>query len=234
MEPRRAVTLLVALLSPAALATAVHCGGGGRAFPDDASADGTAGGLAGDAASTDSACVFGFCDEPRPWGPFEPCPPAAPEAGTSCTTEGELCEYGSDFFIACDAVLACGDGVWHALGGSGSCYAFPDGGEAGCPATWSEASALVGPGGCPARDCQYTEGYCACGTYCGGVGQIRPQTSGYWQCKAAEAGCPSPRPIVGSPCDTDAGCDYGWPCGCGEGQRCVQGVWQGEATPVCP
>jgi hypothetical protein len=231
--------MLVALLSPAAAATLAHCGGATRAFSADASAtDGAAGDTTttGDDGGDSGGCVFGPCDDgPPPVGPFAPCSATRPDAGSPCTTEGELCEYGADFFIACDRVFVCGNGVWRPLN-QGLCTAFPDGGDASCPATWSAANALVDAGVCPALDCEYAEGTCACLSYCGSAGQApkQPLTGGAWECKSAVAACPSPRPRVGTACDTDAGCDYGWPCGCGTQQGCVQGVWRGGATPVCP
>jgi hypothetical protein len=243
MQPRHSVAILVALVSPAALVAVAHCGGATRTFAGagDGSTDATAQGE-GSAGGGDAACGPFGCDEPQPVGPFAPCSPTPPEAGTPCAVPGEQCEYGGGFLLQCNPVLSCYGGVWTSPVGNGCALdPFADAGDAGCPATWSESNGFVGSGTCPALDCEYPEGYCACQNYCSGAGQAptprqRPRrtVSGAWACKASVPPCTTPRPLLGTPCDTDAACDYGWPCGCGERQSCVQGVWQGAPIPVCP
>jgi hypothetical protein len=237
MGARRWVAvLLVTLLPMAAGAGTLHCSGAtsaGYAEPEGGASEGGAPG--GDSAAADSACTFGFCDELPPVGPFAPCAATPPEAGTPCTTEGERCEYGGSVVVACDLVMACSAGVWHTAS-TGPCTGPALLGDAGCPPSWLAATTLDG-GPCPALDCQYPEGYCSCEGSCGSGGQSpgpHPLVSPPWSCKASVPGCPSPRPPIGTACDTDAGCEYGWSCGCGTLQACTQGVWQGVATPGCP
>jgi hypothetical protein len=69
----------------------------------------------------------------------------------------------------------------------------------------------------------------------GGGGAIRePRIAGHWYCAAATPQCPTPRPDLGTSCDSDASCQYGTACGCGEELFCTGGVWQGYSLPPCP
>jgi hypothetical protein len=232
MQSRRSLAMLTVLLSAGVLAAAVHCGGRAQGGAVDASGDATAQAEAsagGDAGGGD-VCVG-------------PCSPTQPEAGSACTVEGLQCEYGGGLLLECNAVLVCDGGAWTPqIGGFCNYAPFADAGDAGCPATWSGANGFLDSGMCPALDCEYAEGYCACLTYCLNGGQApgprppprrRVTVTGMWDCRAAAPPCALPRPLLGTPCDTDASCDYGWTCGCGDHQSCVQGVWQGVPFPAC-
>src|SRR5205823_7585475 len=51
------------------------------------------------------------------------CPQTAPTVGASCANDGVglECEYGSDWYVRCDAVFVCGDaGTWTG-GATASC-----------------------------------------------------------------------------------------------------------------
>jgi len=217
---------------------AFGCGGtvaGSRG--EDASADGTAAGDAGatgDATVADvdeeDACV-GFGCEQAEAAPIVPCPASPPTLGSPCD-QGEACEYGSSWWLECNTAFGCIGGQWRPVHPT-ACTWLDGGGT--CPATFAQASALDAGFECPAADCQYPEGYCECLVGCGGGGQIRkPLIAGRWACAAATAECPSPRPLLGTACEGDASCNYGWPCGCGQMEECRQGVWEGMSSPVCP
>ncbi len=181
--------------------------------------------------SADAGCVAFGCGQPDV--AFLPCPVTAPTSGAACDVEGEDCEYGASWWLVCDLLLRCTGGHWVTPPNGASCGWLDAGGT--CPATFAAASAFDGGIECPAPDCQYPEGYCECLVGCGGGGQLpRPELAGRWACMEASAGCPSPRPRLGTSCEAGTGCGYGWPCGCGQSQSCVDGVWQGSPTPVCP
>ncbi len=169
------------------------------------------------------------------------CPATPPSAGTSCSAVGEDCEYGSSWWLWCNLVVQCtADAGWQPVSEhiGGGC-AEPDAGDAGgtCPSTWAEATTMdAGSAMCPAVNCNYPEGSCACILGCGCAGQRQEMDlHGAWFCTPTPPGCPSPRPDLGTACtNAGPGCTYGRTCGCGIGVSCVDGVWQGELTTCCP
>jgi hypothetical protein len=222
----------IALVAAFAAVLLAHCGGGSTtSFPvTDAAADVTTAG-ADDAGDGAPACTFGCAADASV--PFVLCPASPPQAGAPCAVPGESCEYGTSFWLECNQVLQCLNGVWRQEYAGVSCTWLDAGGP--CPATWQQANALDASASCPIADCQYLEGYCECGAACGSGGQrhgrnvfVQPR------CAAAASGCPSPRPRLGTACTGHEDCTYGWPCGCGQMQQCVDGVWQGAPTPACP
>jgi hypothetical protein len=70
--------------------------------------------------------------------------------------------------------------------------------------------------------CAYSTGVCNCAVFFGGieVGDAGPS----WTCNPG-AGCPVPRPRLGSPCTGNASCTYET---CSFGEDCQDGVWTGE------
>lgn len=235
-------------LAAAAAAMLTACGGAtSTRSTEDASTDGpltpldgTANGPDGagaDAGASGDAAACGFCVDASSDVQLSVCPSSPPTAGSTCTlAEGEECEYGSSWWLSCDLVLRCQGGTWQRSEPGGQCFGQDAGGS--CPATWAEASAIDAGAGvvaCPAPDCQYPEGYCECLAGCGGGGAPHPELlMGRWYCTPATPECPSPRPDLGTACSSDAGCQYGQPCGCGQQLQCVDGVWQGYPTPPCP
>lgn len=228
------------------------CGGrtnhGGA--PADAGQDGTA--VATDAAGNDAGSIFdssagdeeaspgcGFsCDA----GAATVCPAAPPAPGAPCVAP-RTCEYGSSWFLTCNAVFRCQptggaggeQGTWVEEFDGGTCPWLDAG--AGCPATWDEAQeADAGFGECPFTSCVYPEGFCGCGVMCGGGGGIhRPRdVTGIFACIPSVQGCPEPRPLGGTPCTGTASCSYGFNCGCGQIQQCSGGYWSVEPGPPCP
>ena len=77
-------------------------------------------------------------------------------------------------------------------------------------------------------DCAYPEGQCNC-TRSGPVVRQEPA----WVCTPTSAGCPAPRPDLGTACSQPGlVCDYGG-CSGGVNEICKDGYWQDQPTP-CP
>lgn len=237
--------LRVFILAVAAVATvaSLSCGGNlsSGAQPDGGTRDGASdawsgpdGFLVPDVNTIEidaSTGCLGSCGDAAPYGP---CPLTAPSPGSACPSPGEQCEYGTNWWIGCNQVFRCSPaGTWSPQPPMQVC-AYPDASQ-GCPATYAEATGIdAGNGMCPAAECEYAEGSCACLAACGG-GAKRLDLVGNWYCQPATPECPSPRPDLGTACDGDGGlCQYGLPCGCGSQLACVGGVWRGGATPACP
>jgi hypothetical protein len=152
-----------------------------------------------------------------------------------------VCEYGSSWWLECNVVLRCeetggpGKSQWVEQFDGGACPWLDAGGP--CPATWDEATAVdAQPLTCPFVTCVYPQGFCGCGINCGGGGGFPRQldVTGHFTCLPAAPGCPEPRPLSGSPCDSGAYCGYDFACGCGQMQGCVDGTWQTSTAPPCP
>jgi hypothetical protein len=220
------------------VAALAHCGGttastGGEDGGTDATA--ASDGSGDDAGDEDGSLGCGFsCDAGDEHVPFVLCPPSVPADGSACGVPDEVCEYGKSWWLQCNVVVRCYGGTWHPLYDGTQCPWLEAGGA--CPATWAQASAIEAGATCVAADCQYPQGYCECGGACGGGGAPKPPLYGLaWTCADASAACPSPRPLAGTACGaSDASCNYGWSCGCGEWMQCTDGVWQGFASPPCP
>ncbi len=151
-------------------------------------------------------------------GPYTPgerdprCPANPPAEGTPCDPEPTplQCEYGGDAWGRCTTAASC---VLFPLDAGGA-FQFhvntttdcppnppecpPDFAsalarlDAGAPASGADASALLGPA------CIYSEGLCGFPAYSGsGCG---------WMCRQyadVGPGCPTPRPLAGTPCSDD-------------------------------
>jgi hypothetical protein len=96
-----------------------------------------------------------------------------------------------------------------------------------CPATYAEV--LQGKACTPqGLDCSYPEGQCNCAPTvpASGPGPV-------WQCSIPAAGCPEPRPDIGTSCTQPSlTCDYG-ACTGGVELQCTDGSWQVVDAP-CP
>jgi hypothetical protein len=200
------------------------------------SADGGSDSSSGDSSSdapgtdgnTDAPVTDGPSDSGQPWSPV--CPEQEPAPGSSCTivtprdSIGVMCEYGKlQYDVMCDTVLQCQNGAWtSAFAGTTSCQ--PDGPNSpSCPATYEDIQEDEG-GSCSNAGlrCEYPEGVCTCSMGFGGPVLLDAGTS--WFCNPG-AGCPMPRPRLGSSCSTNQQCTY---LTCEFGESCTGGYWQGE------
>jgi hypothetical protein len=132
-------------------------------------------------------------------------------------------------------VVTCTSGSWQwPLTNPGANLGCSPGVPPACPASF--ASVPVGTS-CSADGiyCDYPEGRCACSMGAGPVRLVDGSPASSWFCTQPAAGCPVPRPLLGSAC-TQEGlfCDYG---GCtvpgGTGEQCSGGIWITEPV-ACP
>jgi hypothetical protein len=202
----------------------VACGGNVEPSTDGGGTDATNnkdGTIGFDVASDVDTNDSGVADAP----PKGTCPTSAPTAGTSCASDGVglECEYGTSWYVHCDAVFVCGDaGTWT----GGTIATCPNAGN--CPSDPSAAESctpVVGP-------CDYSDRHCECATQCGGP----CCGSGYnWACFIpSKTGCPFPRPNIGTACSNEGkSCQYGTCC-TGSLLTCTGGLWREDVCPVPP
>jgi hypothetical protein len=213
----------VSLLVASALAAA--CGGQsfGGDFTGDAATDGGGGGDSGgvDGGGGDGGLVPG-------------CPASAPSTGTACAEQGLACEYGTDSNVNCNTVARCQSGSWQVTP-PGDLITCPSPGVVpGCPSSFADVprGTACSPNG---LICGYPQGRCTCNYGFGGPVPV-DAGSGSWRCENPNAGCPTPRPRIGSSCSVPATlvCDYG---GCmlpgGTDLQCLGGTWT-EQPVACP
>jgi hypothetical protein len=225
----RAVVVVVLVLAGAAAAATASCGEpavGLRLPPMSSAPDAEAG---------------------SGYSPSELCPRAPPPAGGTCKDPAGApaqwaCEYGTDPHCATRA----------------TCDVYP--GARGNASQWSvwppPASYCTAPPGCPSAFdadaggacptdgvCTYPEGRCACGPcastryICGAPNDCAADAAAdatRWRCEAwlTPAGCPEPRPLLGTPCaDEGQVCLYGaiaTECALAPldpPMECLSGVW---------
>jgi hypothetical protein len=161
------------------------------------------------------------------------CPASAPVAGTMCSDSGLQCEYPQamygkvEYDISCDEVVECSGGAWTAASFGGACN--PDGANSSeCP---TSLGAITSGDTCPDKGlrCEYPKGVCSCAVNFGGV--VVADAGATWTCEPG-AGCPMPRPRLGSACGastTNPACVYE---SCSYEQICQNSVWQAELA-VC-
>ncbi len=199
----------LALLASAAIA----CGGKALTTGGGDSGEDSSGDSGGDATEHDAGPDAPPPDGPAPDGPWSPvCPASAPSEGAACSGSNVYCEYG------CGMVFVCSSGTWAGAVSPMSVGCFDAGPSApSCPGAISDIEA-----GAPCDDagpCRYPTGLCTCNP----PELPTPGGKDTWFCGPG-AGCPFPRPRVGSKCDM-AGqrCDYAQ---CGDSVQCEGGVWQ--------
>lgn len=218
---------------------ATHDGASG-----DASGDAIADAIADSAVDARDATHDATSDGPADAGSWSPvCPADAPNVGDSCKglTTGLQCEYTRlvylykvEFDISCDIVRQCTGGLW-ADESIGVTACDPDGPNAtSCPLAYADikngASCLAAEKG---LRCAYPSGVCVCAVETGGT-IVLVDAGPSWSCEPP-AGCPMPRPRLGSACGTGGmseTCAYE---SCGYEETCLDGVWQARelacATP---
>jgi len=166
------------------------------------------------------------------WSPV--CPAAAPTAGSMCMVDGLQCEYPRlkylfvpQYDVACDMLVLCSGGAWTDLSIT-STECNPDSANStDCPAIYGD---IMNGGSCPAAEkelrCRYAAGVCVCAPPLGGPVTLL-DAGANWGCDPG-AGCPMPRPRLGSACTTVQVCTYET---CAYEETCgTSGVWQGMQT----
>jgi hypothetical protein len=202
-------------------------GGNGSSSGSGSGGGSTSGGGSSGGGRDGGGC--GNCVDAAPPG----CPAQAPTSPTSCSPHGLECEYGSSPVQGCDTVLTC-NGTWQTQGPTDTSCGAPL--DKGCPITFDAASA----GGTCSQSglvCNYPRGRCACGGGFGGpVLLVDGSFQGRWSCQdPSTAGCPIPRPSLGSACSQEGlFCDYG-SCNVpgGSAEQCASGIWT-PAAAACP
>jgi hypothetical protein len=158
------------------------------------------------------------------------CPTNDPILGTPCSVDTLQCEYPKPIYldklqydVTCDTVHTCASGTWTDPA-IATMACNPDTvNSTACPARFDE---ITNGGGCPEAglQCEYTLGFCTCAAVTLGGVALPVDAGSSWTCEPG-AGCPSPRPRLGSACPTDGqACTYE---ACAYAQTCRLGVWQG-------
>jgi hypothetical protein len=207
----------VVLAALGVLALAAACGGSSQT-----GVGGDAGGGASSSGGTSSGSVLGGA-----------CPASTPGTKASCAAsiEGVTCEYGDDPNLACDPLFTCTNGTWEPVNtDTSSTCPTPVANGGACPASYGAAETA---GSCTATgtSCAYVQGRCECAVPTGGPPSVGGNAA-KWLCDDPAAGCPMPRPRVGSTCSPSGlQCSYG-ACSIPDGIElvCTAGVWQTTPT----
>ena len=162
-----------------------------------------------------------------------PCPSTAPAAGAPCSPVGRTCEYGADPTPACNQIATCTASGWTygpPTCPSGCASTCPSG---TCPVAYLTTASPTAASVCsaPGLVCSFPQGTCACSS--NAASSASTDAGLHWTCIAAEAGCPDPRPDLGTPCTGSTTCDY---AACSGGIEIVRksGVWESVAAVPCP
>jgi hypothetical protein len=193
------------------------CGGGAEQGGDAATDSSRDGGSDARDTGVDSDSEAG---DAAAWSPV--CPRELPSLGSACSDENVECEYGElQYDIGCDTVVECNCGTW-VMADYGPTGCQPDGpNPSGCPSTYAGLEADLDDECSMGLQCEYTQAVCQCLSVSSG-GPVFDD-AGAWQCEPG-AGCPLPRPRLGSTCSTPGeSCTY-TPCAFGE--ECKDGYWQ--------
>jgi hypothetical protein len=144
------------------------------------------------------------------------CPQVQPSPGDGCSSEGLLCEWGSNPVPGCDPQATCTGGSWQFATMGMQCSV---GSDPSCPATFADVPQGTS---CTTNHatCDYPEGRCVCGYELPAINQT-------WQCQQPAPGCPMPRPRLGTACAQEGqSCDYGSCTSVGGNiEQCTAGVW---------
>jgi hypothetical protein len=161
------------------------------------------------------------------------CPSTIPADGSSCNAGfGLTCEYGADphctTMATCASENSNGTFVWFVTTSDASCAGNPP----ACAATFADVPAGQA---CPVDDtCTYPEGRCACDS----CATSDPNIGTQWKCQTWDtpAGCPEPRPLLGTACGSEGqDCAYGGSCcsdvNVGPDMLCQSGYWVENGDP---
>jgi hypothetical protein len=183
-------------------------------------------------------------------GPAAPdCPATEPANGDHCSSDGLLCEYGSDYSPLCNALFVCGVDTWGApilYNNTPMCPTAPPvapANPAECYATRADVPA--GQACSTPVSCSYDGSQCTCGVYCPSVpvqfppcdpdaGVTQPccdTTKVTWNCFDGPQYCRTPRPRLGTPCTAGDSCAIDAPDVCAQTVlTCSMGVWEVAPT----
>ena len=177
--------------------------------------------------ATTEAALDAVTDVPADAGP-DVCPVALPTAGTTCTREGLVCEYGTDPRRDCRPTATCTSGRY--LLGAVTCPPPP---VDTCPATRDLAAGQS----CAVMDayCTYGDLYCHCTNCPRNSPLCNPSSPLRWDCDVPNANpqCPAAMPRQGTACAPDGlTCTYA--CGASNGRTCIGGAWYLASGGPCP
>ena len=188
-------------------------GCGGTTFTGSGTDDGGPGTDAGPAGDSGTP--------PSDGGSGPACPASAPPGGTACPSVGLECEYGQNIDPSCNSIAQCTPSGWMYSGGI-NCPAGT------CPTSYGEMGSCTPQG----LLCGYPQGTCSCG-FGFGPPVLRDGGGPFWTCGQNAAGCPYPRPDIGTACSTEGqSCNYA-ACAGGVALQCEGGVWKRTFLP-CP
>jgi hypothetical protein len=212
----RRLRRVVPWLASGAVAAAFACGGATGSLGGGTGSDGGASGDGGTGGGT------------------SPCPITPPGDGSDCGPQGLTCEWGGATVQDCDTLALCNGGRWQVTApGPGGLDCKP-GTLAMCPASFPSVprEAHCSPYG---LYCDYAQGRCACTVPAGPGFPADASAVAEWLCQDPAAGCPQPRPLLGSVCSQEGlQCDYG---ACtipgGNAETCQGGLWT-EGGMACP
>ena len=156
------------------------------------------------------------------------CPSSPPTEGASCSPESLYCEYGNDPSLACNEVAQCSLGHWTVQKPYGQCPTPPN--PSSCPASFASVPVGQHCGDLVGTTCSYAQGFCGCSVGSGGPYPEDASAVATWICDAPSAGCPQPRPKLGTSCSQEGlECDYS-PCSLPSGVSvvCQGGAWQDQ------
>jgi hypothetical protein len=192
----------------------------------------------GDAGTRDSASSDSQASDTSLGG----CPASEPASGSTCMPGGQPasgCEYGTDphctVIASCSAPGPGGPFTWQLTGPDPSCAGNPQ----QCPASYGMP---INGAACPLMGtCSYPEGRCTCAPCFGDGGRSTEWECATWQ---TPAGCPEPRPLLGTACSQPGqACNYGQGCcspvDTGPDLYCQNGIWTAMgvgcdcAQPIC-
>jgi hypothetical protein len=182
-------------------------------------------------ASSDAGCGDGCLDA---GGGSSPCPATAPAQDSACLQNTLECEYGSSPVPSCDTIATCTGLKWQVVVASASTDCPASLGPQ-CPASFASVPQDMH---CATNDlvCDYPQGRCACTVGEGPVVIVvgDASTADRWLCQTPAAGCPTPRPPLGTACTGTLFCDYG-SCAIpgGTSEECEDGLWK-TALVACP
>lgn len=154
------------------------------------------------------------------------CPTSPPTQNASCSKNGLWCEWGSDPNLNCNTTAQCANGSWIVNQGA-SCITPPN--SSSCPATFASVPVNQLCGDLVGTTCEYAQGACGCAVPSGPYPEDASAVA-KWYCDDPAAGCPTPRPKLGTSCNSEGlECDYS-PCTLPTGASivCQGGTWANQ------